>query len=86
MAWQPHSMTMIDMKLNFNKKIYKIEAIKKTVQAYNGLANFSVSHEGDYILVELTDIDADVKDVIADEFSNYVLAQMQELNKKEHGK
>ncbi len=64
------------MTLKFDKKIYKLKAIKLAIQAYQELADFNLSQEKKYIQVELKNIDQDVKDIIKDEFCNYVLSQI----------
>lgn len=59
--------------LKFNTKIYKKEAIQEAVSAYTSLAKFRVKDNKDYIKVKIEDIDAEVKDILIDEFANYVL-------------
>lgn len=71
------------MELFFNKKLYNKEAIKKASKAYNNLADFKIIEKNNKIKVKLSNIDSEVKKVIADEFSNYALALMQELNSRE---
>lgn len=58
----------------FNTKLYNLKAIKKTIQAYKGLAVFSLARNGRYIKVTLHNISPDVEPVIKDEFSNHVVA------------
>jgi len=64
------------MIIKFSGKIYKLKAVKLTAKAYQGLADFKISQLKDYISVELKNINKDVKDIIKDEFCNYVLALM----------
>jgi hypothetical protein len=59
--------------INFNKKIYPLRAVKLAIKEYRNLANFSLRQKGNYIIVELKDIDKDVVEIIKDEFCNYVL-------------
>lgn len=66
------------MKLSFDKQFYSLDVIQKSVQAYKDLADFSIEEKEQEISVRMSNIDEDVKDVIADEFSNYILARMQE--------
>lgn len=74
------------MTINFNKNIYPLIAIKKTVKAYKDLAKFKIiypersrrTEKNKYILVELTDIKKEVKSIIKDEFCNYVLSQVKQ--------
>ncbi|KKP35523.1 MAG: hypothetical protein UR23_C0027G0002 [Candidatus Roizmanbacteria bacterium GW2011_GWA2_32_13] len=66
------------MTINFNKSIYPLKAIKKTVQAYKDLAKFKIIEKGGYFITELIDIKKDVESVIKDEFCNYVLSQVKQ--------
>jgi len=64
------------MILNFNKKFYGLRAIKNACRAYNELAKFKIEINKKIIKVVLTNIDEEIEDIIEDEFSNYVLAEM----------
>ena len=65
-----------DMSINFNKDFYSLEAIKKAIQGYKGLADFDIKIDKKNIKVNLKNIDPDSKDVIKEEFCNYVLGLM----------
>ncbi|MBU1137090.1 HxsD-like protein [Patescibacteria group bacterium] len=64
------------MIIKFSSKIYDLKAVKLTTKAYQGLADFKISQLKNYINVELKNINKDVKDIIKDEFCNYVLSLM----------
>ncbi len=66
------------MLISFSKKLYKIKAIKLAIKEYQDLANFSLEQKGNYIQVELKNINKDVKQIIKDEFCNYVLFKSKE--------
>ncbi len=61
------------MIIKFNKKIYKLKAIKSAIKKYQNLANFCLEEKEGYIWVRLTKIDQEVKDIIKDEFCNFAL-------------
>jgi len=61
--------------LKFNTKIYKEEVIKKAVSAYSHLARFSFINSKGYIKVKIEKVDSSVKNVLLDEFANYVLGK-----------
>lgn len=63
------------MLIKFSKRFYNSKAIKKSIQAYQGLANFSIEIDKDGIKVKITDIDKDVRNILKDEFCNYVLSE-----------
>ena len=68
----------IFMTISFNKNIYPLKAIKKTIQAYKNLAKFKIIEEKENFTIELTDIKKEVENIIKDEFCNYVLSQVRE--------
>lgn len=67
-----------NLLINFHKKLYKLKAIKLAIEEYQDLANFSLKQKGNYIQVELENIDKDVKKIIKDEFCNYVFFKSKE--------
>lgn len=64
------------INLKFNTKIYKKKAIEKTISAYSHLAKFKSENNKSYVKVKIDCIESTVKDVLADEFSNYALGMM----------
>lgn len=60
-------------QIRFNTKIYKKKTIQEAISAYSHLAKFKVEDNKDYIRVKIEKIDPEFKDILADEFSNYVL-------------
>ncbi len=62
--------------IKFDRKIYKLKAIKLAIKEYKELADFNLKQKGKYFEVELKNIDPDVEEVIKDEFCNYVLSLM----------
>ena len=64
------------MFLTFNKIFYNLGAVKKTIKAYEELADFRIEESKKTIKVVAKNIDKEVKEAIEDEFYNYVLAEM----------
>jgi hypothetical protein len=64
------------MSINFNKDFYSLEAIKKAIQDYKGLADFDIEVGKKNIKINLKNIDPESKDIIKEEFCNYVLGLM----------
>jgi hypothetical protein len=62
--------------IKFNKKIYNLEAVKKAVEEFKNLANFTIKELDGCIEVKMDKIDKSVKNILKDEFSNYVLGLM----------
>ncbi len=63
------------MTILFNKQFYRLQAIKKAIEAYKELAVFNIKEKDNNIKINIDKIDKDVKDIIKDEFCNYVLAE-----------
>lgn len=65
-----------DNIIKFNKKLYPDKCILSSIVAFKHLGQFHVKNEGDYIIVTLNRVNPAVKNIIKDEFSNYVLAKI----------
>jgi hypothetical protein len=61
------------MQISFNKKIYSQQAVKNSIKDYEHLADFTLSQNKRYFLVEIKNIQTKLKN-FPDEFSNYVLS------------
>ena len=66
------------MTVNFKKNLYNLEAIKKAARTYQGLADFKINQTKKAVTVHLENIRPEAKDIIKEEFCNYVLALMKE--------
>ncbi|HRY52937.1 MAG TPA: HxsD-like protein [Candidatus Portnoybacteria bacterium] len=64
------------MEIVFDKKLYKLEAIRSAIGAFAGLADFVLKSNQRGIAVKISNIDPEAADIIDGEFANYVLAQM----------
>ena len=62
--------------IKFNKKIYSLEEINNAIEEFKNLAEFKIKDLNNYIQVEIDKIDNDYKDILKDEFRNYVLGLM----------
>jgi hypothetical protein len=62
--------------IKLNKKFYNLKAVKETVKVYKKLANFDIKESRSEIKINLKNADSDIKNVIEDEFCNYVLSEM----------
>ncbi len=69
---------LIPVKIKFSKKLYKAIAINEAIEAYDEVADFSFKKVGNALEVEIKNPDTDLKNIIKDEFCNYVLAGMQQ--------
>jgi len=67
------------MNISFNKKFYSISAINKAVKAYKKIAVFKIINTKSNTKVQITSKDKEIKNIIADEFCNYVLAETQKI-------
>lgn len=62
--------------LNFNKHFYTIQAVKSAIGAYSHLADFKLKEDNISITVSLKNIEHNFRNIIGDEFQNFVLAEM----------
>lgn len=67
------------MTVFFSKNFYSLKAIKKAIKSYKELAVFEIKEKNNIIEVKIDNIDKDIKDVIKDEFCNYVLAETKKI-------
>ncbi len=67
------------MTISFSKEFYSISAINKAIKAYKKIALFKIVDDKKNIKVQIRSSSKEVKDIIADEFSNYVLAETQKI-------
>jgi hypothetical protein len=64
------------MVVNFSKSLYNGKSIKEAVSAYAQLADFAISETKEDFNVEIRKIEPEFKDIIREEFCNYVLSLM----------
>jgi len=69
-------MVRKNIVISFNKNFYTIEAIKKAIQDYKGIADFNIISNKKENKVEIKNIDPESEDMIEQEFCNYVLGLM----------
>lgn len=63
----------------FNGKLYDLRAIKNAIQAYRGLADFSLKTSKKNIELRASNIDKNLANIFKDEFCNYVLSEMNKI-------
>ncbi len=61
------------MTINFNRNFYNLKSIEKAIHDYKGLADFDIEVGKKNIKVDLKNIDPESRNVIKEEFCNYVL-------------
>lgn len=64
------------MIINFNKQFYNLNAIQSAISAYKDLADFHISDNNKIIKLKVDNIDKDIKDILRDEFCNFVLSEI----------
>ena len=66
---------MADSSRSFDKKLYKLAALKEALEVYDDFATMALDRSGQAWTITFTDVDADFgSEAIASEFANYVLA------------
>ena len=64
------------MTIIFEKKLYKLGAIKRAISAFSELAEFKIQEKAKAYMVTLHKSDEEAGLRLCDEFANYVLAEM----------
>lgn len=64
------------IKLKLSVKLYSQEAIEQATKAYRSFGKIYFKKRGGYFFVFFKDIKNDLGEKIANEFGNYVLAQV----------
>lgn len=64
---------MAEQVIKLNKKLYKHYIIKKTIKLFGDAGDFSLQKSDDYFLVKIKNINPQVKNIIKDEFCNYLI-------------
>jgi len=64
------------LKLKLSSKFYNQIAINKTIKDYSSLGDIKFIKQGDYFVIHFNKVKSNIIKIIADEFGNYVLAQM----------
>ncbi len=67
------------MTIFFNKRFYSILAINKATKVYKKIAIFKVVDNKNNIKVQIGNVDEEIKNILVDEFRNYVLAETQKF-------
>ncbi len=63
----------MESKLNFSKKIYSKEALKKAQKAFKGLASFEKNENESFIEIKIIPKKGISGEKLKDEFCNYAL-------------
>ena len=64
------------LTLKFDKRIYKLKAVRAAAREYSAFADFSINENGNNINVEIENIDFQPENVFLGEFSNYIIHKM----------
>jgi hypothetical protein len=64
--------------MQFNKNIYKREAIESTIRAFRKIATFRFSENEHYYIVKIEKSLHETRNILKDEFCNYVISATNE--------
>ena len=67
------------MAVFFNKKIYSISAINRAAKVYKEIAILKIVDNKNKIKVQIKSKDKEIKNILTDEFCNYVLSETQKF-------
>lgn len=64
------------LRCKFDKRIYKLKAVRAAARDYREFADFSISESGNDIHVDIENVDFQPEGVFLGEFGNYVIHKM----------
>lgn len=72
-------------RIEFDKLLYRADAVESTIEAYGHLATFTLSSSNNATVVEIRDPDERVADRLADALCNHVLYETVARHRAEKG-
>jgi hypothetical protein len=67
---------MSQKDIKFNKQIYNRSSIVCAMKAFKKVASFKLSGNRSYYIVKISKVSSDAKNLVRDEFCNYVISAM----------
>ena len=61
--------------LRFHRKIYRMASIQEVMDSYQEFGSFNLERDGEYLVLEISDIDEEYQEILPHEIANYALAQ-----------
>lgn len=77
-------MTSAYTTLHLHRELYAEQAIADAAATFADFAKFAIRTEGDYAVIEMTDIDTDAEGDVVAEFCNFALANTAVMRKDDH--
>ena len=72
-------------KVYFSTSLYRVEAVKKSVEDYQDLASFAIEEQQNGTLVTISQVHPSFSSVLVNAFCNHVLNETIILVRKEKG-
>jgi hypothetical protein len=72
--------------VRLHRELYAEAAIAEAAATFADFARFALRGDGDYCVVELTDIDRDIEGDVVAEFCNFALANTALLRRDDHAR
>ena len=70
--------------VHLHRELYAEQAIADAAATFADFAKFAVRSEGEYAVVEMTDIDTETEGDVVAEFCNFALANTAVMRKDDH--
>ncbi len=74
-----------DTAIRLHKSAYMAQAIRDAIKVFADFASFAVERDGDYYVVQVTDIDPEVDGDLTGEFCNFALVHTIERKRRTPG-
>ncbi|MCB9738063.1 MAG: hypothetical protein H6747_02270 [Deltaproteobacteria bacterium] len=74
-----------DGTIRLHKSTYMAQAIRDAIKVFEDFASFEMTRDGDYYLVQVTNLDPEVDGDLAGEFCNFALVHTIERKRRTPG-
>jgi len=60
--------------LRFHRKIYDLTSLKEVMTSFEDFGSFKLERDGEYHVLEISDMDSEFKEILPHEIANFALA------------
>ena len=61
--------------LRFHRKIYRMGSLQEVMESFGEFGTFNLEKDGEYFVLEISDMDEEFEEILPHEIANYALAQ-----------
>ena len=61
--------------LRFHRKIYRMGSLQEVMDSFADFGSFNLERDGEYLVLEISDMDEEFEEILPHEIANFALAQ-----------